>query len=142
MSTSVVDIETQIELLVKDITEILAVYKYPVTELGRKFPALVILYNGFTAGSAPNRSTETRYNYEFTLYLPLEGRNIEITWAELKVLVPKILDKFRANPGLGSTVWWSIIEAGEPIIQIPMNPADKPKWIGHSFRLRAQKEET
>jgi len=138
---SIETIEEQIVVVAKGVVDLKAVYDYPVFELGRDLPALMVLYDGMTQGPGPDRHTETHYNFDFTLYFPIEGRNLKQNWLDVKKLVPKVLNVFRGNPGLNGTVWWSLITAGQPIIDIPADPKAKPKWMGHSFTLTTRKEE-
>lgn len=135
------EVETQIVTLAREIVDLQAVYDYPVFDLGRKLPALLVLYDGVAQEPGPAKATDTEWAWEFTLYLPAEGRKLETVWDEVKDLAVSVLDKFRANPGLNETAWTSIIESGEPVIDIPADPKAKPKWVGHSFRLIARLEE-
>jgi len=136
---SIQTIETQIEALVAEVTEVQAVYDYPVAELGRKLPALVVLYDGFGQDFEATRQTDTTYRWELSLYWAAEGRTLEDVWDLVKTTVPLILNKFRQSPQLNGAVWGSILRSGEPIIEV-VN--DLPRVIGHSFLLEATQTET
>ncbi len=137
---SISAIEQQIAAVVSGVVSIKKTYTYPVAEIGRLLPALVVVYDGFSQEPAAGKSTDTAWRFEFTLFLPAEGKTLEKNWTDLKALVPALLTAFRTNPGLNGACWTSIIEAGDPIIHIP-SPAEQPQFIGHSFRLVAKKEE-
>lgn len=138
---SIAAIEAQIVATVATVTDIQATYNYPVADLGRKLPALVIIYDGFEQTPGPDKATELAWRWEFTLFLPAEGKSLAQNWAGLKALVPQVLQAFRRNPGLGGTCWSSLIEAGQPIIHAAQ-PGAPTQFIGHTFRLVVRKEET
>jgi hypothetical protein len=139
---SIQAIEAQIIATVATVTEINASYTYPVADLGRKLPALVVIYDGFQQTPGPDKATDLAWRWEFTLFLPAEGKSLEKSWTDLKALVPKVLQAFRRNPGLdgNGTCWTSIIEAGDPIIHAAQ-PGAPTQFVGHTFRLVARKEE-
>ncbi len=136
---SIASIETEIDTLVSEITDIKETYTYPVFRLSRRLPALMIIYDGIDQDYEAVQQTETKYRYEFTLYFPAEGRNLESNWADLKSTAIKVLNKFRNNPTLNNIVLQSIIRTGRTIIDVDQ---ERPKWIGHSFVLEAVKIET
>ncbi len=138
---SIPTIEAAISSIVAGVTSIQAAYTYPVAELGRKLPALLILYDGFDQEPAAVTDTETAWRFEFTLYLPADGKTLQKAWTDLKTLVPAILSAFRVNPGLNASCYDSIIQAGEPIMHIPQEPNGQPKFVGHTFKLTARKVE-
>jgi len=130
-------IENQIETLVSEVVDIKAVYDYPVVELGRKLPALIVIYDGFEQGFEAVKQTETTYRFEFTLYFAAEGKKLKSVWDAVKTVSKAILDKFRSNPTLNDTVYQSIIRRGNTMIEA----ADRPRWLGHTFVLEARKIE-
>lgn len=142
---SIQTIENQIETLVNEVTDISKTYTYPVAELGRSLPALIIIYDGISQGHEAVNQTETTYQFEFTLYEKAEGRTLENSWNNIKSLAVDILAKFRVNPTLNSTVWGSIITGGETMI-INTNEGrvneSRTKYIAHTFNLEATKTES
>ena len=141
---SITTIENQIEVLVNEVTDISKCYTYPVSELGRSLPALIIIYNGISQGYEAVKQTATTYNFEFTLYENAEGRTLENNWDKLKSYATDILDKFRANPSLNGTVWNSIITSGETIIIKESGGSTRegrPKYVAHTFSLEATQTE-
>ena len=139
---SIKDIESQIEILVNEVIEIKQYYNYPVADIGRNLPALVNIYDGFNQAHEAVKQTDTTYNFEFTLYLPAEGKTLKTNWDNLKDLVILVLNKFRSNATLNSQCWGSIITAGNTIIDaVGRGEARKTKWIGHTFNLQATKTE-
>ena len=135
---SIATIEAQIEVLVAEVTAIKAKYDYPALELGKKLPALIIIYDGVSQDYEATTQTDTTYRFEFTLYYRAEGKTLKTNWDAMKADAKSLLDKFRANPDLNNTCWTSIIRSGRTII----DAANEPKFIGHSFTLECQKVET
>ena len=118
------------------------VYDYPVADIGRNLPALVLIYNGFNQEHEAVRQTDTTYNFEFTLYLPAEGRTLENNWNDIKQLSTKVLNRYRQKATLNSQVWGSIITSGDTIIDAESRAQGrKTKWIGHTFNLEVTKTE-
>lgn len=135
---SISAIQAGIVSTVSSITELKAVYTYPITDLGRKLPALVVLYDGFDQVWTGETGHEIRWRFEFSLFLPADGKNLKAVWDELIALVPALLGAFRNNPGLGGTCWISDIEAGETVIHAAA--AESARFVGHTFRLVAKVE--
>ena len=135
-------IEEQIIQRVEAVTQINQYYNYPVADIGRNLPALVNIYDGFSQNHEAARQTDTTYNFEFTLYLPAEGKTLQKNWNDMKRIVPLILNEFRRKADLGCTVWGSIISAGNTIIDAQgAMEGRKTRWIGHTFTLQATKTE-
>ncbi len=139
-STAIKDLEAQIAARMREITGIKQTYDYPVLDIGRKLPCLIILYDGFGQEPGAAKTSQVIWRWKLTLCYaletPLSGR-----WADLKALVPEILDKFRANPGLGGTCWYAVLKAGEAVIHAPADPNEGPRWFGHEFILEATTHE-
>ena len=119
-----------------------AVYNYPVHDIGRNLPALVNIYDGFNQSHEAVRQTNTTYVFEFTLYLPAEGKTLENNWNDLKQIAIKVINRYRMNSTLNSQVWGSIITSGNTIIDAnARGEGKKTRWIGHTFTLQATKTE-
>ena len=134
-------IEAAIVSTAETVVELKKVYDYPVLELGRDLPALEVRYDGFTQRPSADSHTDMYYSFELTLFLPLEGRSMAADWEQLKETTEDLLQAYRKNYGLNGTVWLSMIEGGQPIIEVQSDPRNKPKYIGHTFRLVARKEQ-
>jgi len=139
-STSITDIEAQIVAKMGEITGIKKSYDYPVLDIGRKVPCLIILYDGFSQEPEAALTTSVTWRWKLTLCYALESA-LKNRWADLKDLVPEILDKFRANPGLGGTCWYAELKAGEAVIHVPADPSEGPRWFGHEFTVEVTTEE-
>jgi len=129
--------------LAQEITGIKNVETKPKFTAGRSLPALFVTYEGFrqlplTFGP----SWKMIYSFNLTLYLPLDGRNIETQWDSLLDLSNEIADTFRRSFTLESVAFKSEVLSGKPIIHIPKVPDGKPKWVGHRFNLEVTMEES
>jgi hypothetical protein len=144
MTTIISQIQDKIVEYANEIQSLKAVYTSPTFELGRQLPALTIMYNGFAQAPFTQTTWLLEYDFEFTLYLPFEGRNTDRLWESMQAITLKVLETFRddAHWQLGGLVIWSIIDRGRPIVDVPSNPEGKPKWIGHTFSMQVKVEES
>ena len=139
---AITSIEAEIVKIANTVVELKKVYDYPVFTLGREMPALEIRYDGFTQKPSADSHTDVYYSWELTLFLSLEGRSVQDRWDDLKSVTEELLQAFRQDYSLGGTVWLSMIEGGSPIIEAPSDPRNKPKYVGHTFRLVTRKEQS
>lgn len=134
--SSIEAVEKEIANIIGGIVELEAAYTYPVVELGRMLPALVVLYDGFNQERMSRTMHNLTWSFEFTVYLPADGKRLDGPWERLLVLVPSIVDAFRANPSLNGVARDSMIENGEPIMHTPASGTSQ--FVGHSFHLQVQ----
>lgn len=129
--------------LVQSVTGISNVETKPVFTVGRSLPAVFVTYEGFRQKPMTFGPTwKMIYSYTLTLYLPLDGHNMEPQWDSLLELSNEIADTFRNSFTLDNVVFSAKITDGKAVIQIPRTPNSKPKWIGHRFMLEIEMEES
>lgn len=128
---SIESIQTAIVNVVASLVKIEATYTYPVADVGRKLPALIVVYD-----SVEQRmdADDRVWAYDMTLFLPADGKRLEHSWGVLTDTTQALLDAFNADRTLGGACWNSYVESGEAIINTPPNGAS-PRFIGHTFRL-------
>jgi len=125
------------------ITGISNVETKPKFTAGRTLPALFVTYEGFRQKPMTfGPSWKMTYSYNLTLYLAIDGANMETQWDSLLELSNALADTFRNSFTLEGTVFKAAILNGKTIIQIPKNPTSRPKWIGHRFVLEVSMEES
>ena len=135
MSNLLKDIEAEIVRIVSTVQPIKATYTAPLFTVGRALPALLVLYSGFAQQPFTQDSFVIQFDFDCTLYMPLEGRDPTSSWDEIKQMTLDLLKAFRDDWQLGGVVLWSIIDEGRPIVDVPASPKLKPKWVGHTFKL-------
>ncbi len=129
-------IQDQVRAIISGLVEIRATYTYPIADLGRQLPALLVLYDGFSQTRISRNRHDTLWRFELSLYLPAEGKRLDIAWSEVLSLVPVILQVFRGNPTLNDSCRTSTVASGEPVIHTPA-PGTPTQYIGHTFKLEA-----
>jgi hypothetical protein len=138
------DIVYVVKDIVNELVTLKGVYTYPIEEIPKPYPALSILYTGFTR---PEDEDDMDYfvtdlKYQLTLYLPNDGRNMEERWDELNTLTWALLVRFAKDRTLGRNCRESIISSGEPVVDL--RGSNKiPVGLGHTFDLvvRVETEE-
>lgn len=109
----------------------------------RKLPAIFVTYTGFHEKPLTFGPTSLmKYDYQLTLYLRLDGRNLESQYAAVLDLVNKVADTFRNSFTLDGVVLKAEIKSGRMVIDIPKTPDGEPLWIGHRFALEVSFEES
>ena len=131
----IVQVETEIAAIVKDVVELKTILTYPVQDVPGQLPALSIIYQGVGQEAATTKNTDNVWRFELTLLLQIE--NLKKSWQKMKDTVPKILESFRLNPGLNGTCYYSMITTGEAFIN---TEANKPHF-GHTFTIEVHREE-
>lgn len=126
----------------QEVTGIETIETKPKFSTGRKLPAIFVTYLGFKQEPMTYRSSEMRYQFLLTLYLKLDGRNMEQQWNVLLDLSNEIVDTFRNSFTLDGAVMKAEIKAGKVVIDIPKNPDGRPFWLGHRFTLEITFEES
>jgi len=142
MSSNLQAAAEEIGLIASAITGIENVETKPKFSAGRNLPALFVTYDGFKQGPMTFRSWQMIYTFQLTLYLSIDGRNMEPQWDSLLDLSNKIADTFRSSFTLDDVAWKAIIVGGRAIIDIPRTPGGKSAWIGHRFQLEVTFEES
>lgn len=132
-------IETEIIKVVNRITDLKAVYDYPEIDIGRNLPAMTIMYAGFATSTSVTCMTNVDYVWEFTLYLPIEGKNLKDEWGEVKSIVHLVLKEFRKDKTLNETCLSSRIVSGIPVIKLETGSTSN--YIGHNFKLEVRRME-
>ena len=135
------DIASTVKEIVNEVVILEASYTHPMRDIPKPYPALSILYDGFTR---PEDEDDMDYfvtdlRYQLTLYLPYDGRNIEERWDELITLVWTVITRFANDRTLGGNCRQSVITSGEPIVHVS-GKDQMPVAIGHSFALIARVE--
>lgn len=129
--------------LASQVSGIANVETKPKIVAGRVLPSIFVVYEGFRQKPMTfGPSWRMIYNYNLTLYLALDGANLETQWDSLLELSNAIADTFRRSYDLGGIAFKAEIVHGKAIIHIPRNPATKPKWIGHRFSMDVTMEES
>jgi hypothetical protein len=142
MAGNLQDIADAIGNLASTITGIENIETRPKFTAGRSLPAIFVTYDGFKQGPMTFKSWEMLYTFQLTLYLSIDGRNIESQWDSLLDLSNKIADTFRRSFTLEGEAFKAVIVSGRAIIDIPRTPGKKSSWIGHRFQLEVTMEES
>ena len=128
--------------IINEVIELQASYNFPMRDVPRPYPALLVLYDGFS--SADDEDTNDAYvtdlKYALTLYLPFDGRNMEARWDELTNLAWTIIVRFANDVTLGGTCRQCGLSAGEPVLHMSGAKPPKPVGMGHTFSLTARVE--
>jgi hypothetical protein len=115
----------------------------PKMSTTRKLPAIFVTYLSFHEKALTfGPSSLMTYDFQLTLYLKLDGRNLEKQYTAVLDLVNKIVDTFRNSFTLDGVVMKAEIKTGRMVIDIPKNPDAQPLWIGHRFALEVSFEES
>jgi DNA-binding XRE family transcriptional regulator len=143
MSGNLQEAAEAIGALASTITGIENVETRPKLTAGRNLPAIFVTYDSFKQAPMTFGPTwEMVYTFQLTLYLALDGRNMETQWDSLLDLSNKIADTFRSSFTLEGTAWSAVILGGRAIIDTPRSPQAKSSWIGHRFQLEVTFEES
>ena len=125
---------------VNEVVQLKASYTYPLREIPKPYPALLVLYDGFSRveeeDDMDNYVHDFRYN--LTLYLENDGRNMEERWNSLNDLVWSLMVRFANDRTLGRNCRQSVVISGEPVVHL--NDAKIPVGLGHTFVLMARIE--
>lgn len=124
-----------------DVVQVKKTYDFPVFEIGRPLPALVVVYDGFEQEPMSQDSYLLKLRYECALYLPLETQDVRKPWVEMQGLAGQLVDVFRDDPTLDDRVFAASLDAGEAVVHAPADPHRKPIWIGHTFAVTVGVEE-
>jgi hypothetical protein len=129
------DMAGVIREIINEVILVDASYTFPVREIKPPYPAVLILYDGFTRPEVEDDSNAFVHDlkYEITLYLKNDGRDMEARWDEMNSLTWNILLRFANDRTLGHTCRESLISAGEPVVHL----TDKqiPVGLGHTFSM-------
>ena len=135
MSNVIRDISEVIKNIVNEVVVLEASYNFPMREIPKPYPALLVLYDGFTRPEELDDMNSFVHDlrYELTLYLPNDGRNMEVRWDELNELAWTIIIRFANDRTLGGNCRESIISAGEPIVHLSEKKI--PVGLGNTFSM-------
>jgi len=142
MSSNLQNVAEAIGALASTVTGIDHVETRPKLTAGRSLPAIFVTYDGFKQGPMTFKSWEMLYTFQLTLYLAIDGRNIEAQWDSLLDLSNKIADTFRSSFTLEGAAFKAVIVSGRAIIDLPRTPNQKSTWMGHRFQLEVTMEES
>jgi len=126
--------------IINEVIELQASYNFPMRDVPRPYPALLVLYDGFNAPDEEDTHGQfvTDLRFQLTLYLPFDGRNMEARWHELEDLAWTLVVHFANNWTLNGTCRQCGLGVGEPVLHL--NDAKKPVGMGHTFVLTARVE--
>jgi len=103
-------IETAIVGVLKTVDELNSVYDYEPIEVSG-LPGATVFYAGFDSDDkAMPGALETHENWVLRLYVKLD--DAEIAQSEMKTLVPKVREAFRANRSLDNTCLYCTMTRG------------------------------
>jgi hypothetical protein len=142
MAGNLQDVAEAIGELASTITGIENIETRPKFTAGRSLPAIFVSYDGFKQGPMTFKSWQMIYTFQLTLYLALDGHNMEPQWDSLLDLSNKIADTFRSSFTLEGAAFKAVIVSGRAIIDIPRTQGKKSAWIGHRFQLEVTMEES
>jgi hypothetical protein len=141
MGSVVQTLQEQIIEIVNISVPLAATYDYPEFTLGKSLPALTVVYDGFVSvpeshsGELEKVVWQSQYDFELALYFSIDSRNLKATWLEMLARASDLIWAFRDNHTLNGFAVHAEIDKGLPVIQIPMNPKEKPRILGHTFSL-------
>lgn len=138
--SAIQDIATVVKDIINEVILLKASYNYPLREIPKPYPALLVLYDGI---ERPEDEDDMDYfvvdlRYQLTLYLPNDGRDMEARWDELNDLVWSLIVRFANDRTLGNNCRQSLITSGEPVVHL--NDAKIPVGLGHTFALTVRVE--
>ena len=134
------DIAEVVKEMVNEVLILKSSYNYPMREIPKPYPALLVLYDGFERPQDEDDMNAFVHDlrYQLTLYLPNDARNMEERWDELNNLVWTLVIKFANNRTLNGNCRQSIISSGDPVVHL--TDAKIPVGLGHTFLLLARVE--
>ena len=127
-----------VEGIVNEVIVLEASYTYPKREVPKPYPALSVLYNGFTRPDLDDMDSFVHdLKYSITLWLKNDGRDLEARWDELIELMWQIVLRFANDRTLGHTCRQCEISAGEPVVHMSegQGASKIPVSLGHTFDL-------
>jgi hypothetical protein len=134
------DIASIVKDIVNEVVVLEASYDFPMREVPKPYPALLVTYEGFTRPEEEDDMDAFVHDlrYQLTLYLPNDGRNMDARWQELLELSWNLVLRFANDRTLGHVCRESVITAGEPVVHL----SDKkiPVGLGHTFALSVRLE--
>jgi hypothetical protein len=134
------DIAEYIKDAVNEVLLLKASYSYPLRDVPKPYPALLVLYDGFSRPEEEDDMNSYVHDirYNLTLYLDNDGRNMEERWDSLNELVWELVKRFANDRTLGRNCRQSLLVSGEPVVHL--NDAKIPVGLGHTFVLMARIE--
>ena len=125
---------------VNEVLLLKASYTYPMREIPKPYPALLVLYDGLSRDQTEDDMDYFVHDitYNLTLYLDNDGRKMEERWDSLLDLVWALVLKFANDRALGGNCRQSLLTTGEPVIHL--SEAKIPVGLGHTFVLVARVE--
>lgn len=125
---------------VNEVVQLKDSYAYPMREIPKPYPALLVLYDGFTRAEDEDDMDAFvhDFRYNLTLYLDNDGRNMEERWNSLNDLVWTLILRFANDRTLGHNCRQSVVTSGEPVVHL--NEAKVPVGLGHTFVLMVRVE--
>lgn len=134
------DLAGYIKDAVNEVVLLKASYAYPMREIAKPYPALLVLYDGFSRPEEEDDMNSFVHDirYSLTLYLDNDGRNMEERWDALNDLVWTLVLRFANDRTLGGNCRQSVVTSGEPVVHL--NDAKVPVGLGHTFVLMARVE--
>lgn len=133
------DIAKVVRDIVNEVIVLEASYSYPQREVKKPYPALSVLYDGFTRpdGVDDNDAFVHDLKYALVLYLPMDNRELEAHWEELIDLMWAIVLRFANDRTLDHNCRQCEITAGEPVVHMSegQTASKIPISLGHTFDL-------